>query len=129
MANITLQFPRNSYPSLQVGDIGYYAIMQSSTLGGFQVNTNTDDLVEIGAITTIDNTTSLTNGTLTTSITFNMGDDVDPPTSSNFILFSKNNVVNTGSLLGYYGSITFKNSSTDKAEMFSAACEITQSSK
>ena len=28
---ITMQFSRAQYPSLQVGDIGYYAIMNSTT--------------------------------------------------------------------------------------------------
>ena len=30
MADIILQFPRAPYPSLQLGDIAYYAIMNST---------------------------------------------------------------------------------------------------
>ena len=33
------------------------------------------------------------------------------------------------SILGYYGAVKFKNNSEVKAEMFSAACEIDESSK
>lgn len=127
MANITLQFPRNNYASLQVGDSGWYAILESTA--GFQLNDTTEEFVSIGEVVSIDNTTSLNNGTLTTSVTFAMGDDVTPPTSLNFIFFTKNNVVNASSLVGYYGSAKFKNSSTDKAEMFSASAVTSESSK
>ena len=129
MANTTLQFPRNSYPSLQVGDVGYYAVLESEAVAGFQVNNTQEQFVEIGKIKSIDHTTSLTDGTLTTSITFDMADSVTPPTPSNFIFFSKDNAVNCSSLVGYYGLVRFKNSSDEKAEMYSAACEVSESSK
>ena len=45
------------------------------------------------------------------------------------ILFAKDNTVNMGSLLGYYGLAKFKNNSILKAEMFATACEISESSK
>jgi len=31
--------------------------------------------------------------------------------------------------LGYYGEVTFVNSSVEKAEMYATACEVTESSK
>tara|TARA_E500000305_G_C3893622_1_gene175355 strand:- start:31 stop:420 length:390 start_codon:yes stop_codon:yes gene_type:complete len=129
MANTTLQFPRNSYPSLQVGDVGYYAILESGTTAGFQINDTQEQFVEIGKVKSIDHSTSLTDGTLTTSVTFDMAESVAPPTSSNFIFFSKDNTVNCSSLVGYYGLVRFKNSSDEKAEMFSVACEVSESSK
>ena len=129
MANTTLQFPRNNYASLQIGDVGYYAVIDAETSGGFQINTNTEQLVEIGSITAIDNTTSLADGTLTISITFQIGATVTPPTSSNFVFFAKDNEVNASSLVGYYGLAKFKNSSNEKAEMFATACEVSESSK
>ena len=58
-----------------------------------------------------------------------MINNVTPPTTSSFILFSKDNTVNCSSLVGYYGSAKFKNDSTEKAEMFAASCEINESSK
>tara|TARA_R100000231_G_scaffold139623_1_gene121737 strand:- start:4167 stop:4553 length:387 start_codon:yes stop_codon:yes gene_type:complete len=128
MANTTLQFPRNSYSSLQVGDVGYYAIL-ADPIAGFQVNNEQEQFVQIGKIKSIDHTTSLTDGTLTTSITFDMPFNVTPPTSSNFIFFSKDNAVNASSLVGYYGLVRFKNSSNEKAEMYAAACEVVESSK
>ena len=45
--SITLQFPRSQYPSLQVGDIGYYAIMNTVEIE----NPNGGDDIEIVAAT------------------------------------------------------------------------------
>ena len=33
------------------------------------------------------------------------------------------------SILGYYGEVEFKNNSAKKAELFAAACEMSESSK
>ena len=128
MATITLQFPRSQYPSLQVGDTAYYAIM-STSVAGFQINDSSQDLVEIGTITVIDNTTTLEDGTLTTSIICDLNAGITNPTASNFIFFSKDNRVNLNSPMGYYASIKFSNWSIDKAELFSVGCELSESSK
>ena len=132
MADITIQFPRADYPSLQIGDMGYYAdSAQINSIAGFNTTGTTEesDLTQLGTIKNIDHTTALENGTLTTTITFNGEDDVDTPNASDFVFFSKDNKVNCSSLLGYYASATFKNSSTNKAEMFSTTCDISESSK
>ena len=153
---IILQFPRSQYPSLQVGDIGYYAVMNSTqvldeneepipdlftldNIGGFNTNNPGEDFIEIGAVMLIDNTTSLSDGTLTTSITFHTLSSVEEPILTDFIFFSKNDRladgitatvnVNKASPLGYYASTTFVNTDGSKAEMFSASCEISESSK
>jgi|TARA_R100001463_G_scaffold44580_1_gene92522 hypothetical protein len=148
---VTIQFPRTQYPSLQVGDIGYYAIMNTNeieasngeevevvaTTGGFQTNNQDEDFVELGKITSIDNTTSLSDGTLTTSVTFDIQNNVEPPTIINYIFFAKNSKssngqgtnVNRSSLLGYFAKVKFTNNSTKKIEMFAASCEVDESSK
>ena len=128
MATITLQFPRSHYPSIQVGDTAYYAIMDTA-VAGFQINNSNEDLIEIGTITAINNATTLEDGTLTTSVTCNISTGTTDPTTSNFIFFSKDNRANLTSPLGYYASVKFKNNSTSEAEMFSTACEINESSK
>ena len=46
-----------------------------------------------------------------------------------FILFTKNNNINSSSLLGYYADVKFENDSLEKIELFSVGSEITQSSK
>ena len=46
-----------------------------------------------------------------------------------FIMFGKDSSVNISGLIGYYAEATFKNNSTEKAELYSVASEITPSSK
>jgi len=131
MADLTIKFPRAGYPSLQVGDIGYYAKSSNiASSGGFSEHSSEEEnFVVLGPVKSIDHTTTLTDGTLTTTVVFGAGDDVVSPLENDFILFSKDNKANCSSLLGYYGSATFKNNSTSKAEMFSTSCEISESSK
>ena len=52
-----------------------------------------------------------------------------PPANGDFVLFAKNSVISTSSLLGYYADVKFENNSTDKIELFSIGSEISQSSK
>ena len=125
--SITIQVSRADYPSLQIGDIAFYAT-PNDDVAGFK-NADQNDITKIGEITSIDNTTSLDDGTETTTLTCNINTSTAIPTTSDFIFFSKDNKVNLTSLLGYYASVKFKNGSTAKAEMFSAACEINESSK
>jgi len=152
MPDVTYQFPRNEYPSLQLGDLGYYAAMQGAEIGGFQVN-NPDaeePLVLMGPIKAIDHTTSLTDGTLTTTIIFEMDAFTEQPTTDNYIFFVKSDRVripgplgpqlltqtgqgavgiNGVSPVGYYASVKYVNTSSSKAEMFATSCEINESSK
>lgn len=127
MPSITIQVTRTDYPSLQVGDTAFYAT-PNADVAGFK-NADQGDIVEIGTITNIDNTTSLDDETETTTLTCNIEESTEVPTMSDFILFAKDNKVNLTSLLGYYASIRFKNNSISEAEMFDASCEINESSK
>ena len=127
MIPITLVFATNqAQASIQVGDTAYY--IDPSSSGGFQVGDNftQDNITTIGKVTSvsspISNSDSLT-------VVCDMINNVTPPTTSSFILFSKDNTVNCSSLVVYYGSAKFKNDSTEKAEMFAASCEINESSK
>ena len=137
MAQIVLQFPRNPYPSLQVGDQAYYTVPTNTadsppyTINNPEYNEAPFEqgLVLMGTIIVIDHTTSLADGTPTTSITFDLIPDVPPPNEDNFIFFEKNKNVNITSPLGYYATAKFFNTSTSKAEIFSASCEISESSK
>ena len=152
MPDVTYQFPRNEYPSLQIGDIGYYAAMGNPT-GGFEVN-NPDaetPLELMGPVKAIDHTTSLSDGTLTTTITFEMDAFTEQPTANNqYIFFVKSDRVriqgplgpqllaqtNQGSVgingvspVGYYASVKYVYSDTSKAEMYATSCEVAESSK
>ena len=122
--------------SLQVGDIAYFTscsgvsqtefstagslitqlgpvsnITQAGVgYGGYDMNGN---LIESGFIVTC---------TVSDNITYNIP-------SSSFIFFSKDNLANTSSVLGYFGEVKFKNDSMKKAELFAVACDISESSK
>ena len=76
-----------------------------------------DQLQKCGVVT------SLTNNTIT------VDDSGTLPNLQDYIMFAKNQSINTSSLLGYYADTTFKNNSTDKAELFSVNSEVTESSK
>ena len=95
--------------SLQVGDNAYYVTNHSS---GYATNTTL-----IGEITEVKDF----------SIVIAL--PVNPPSPNDFIMFSKNTVINNSSLLGYYAEVKLLNESTKKAELFALGSEITQSSK
>ena len=67
--------------------------------------------------------------TLATVLTVDVEDDVPNVQTTDYLFFQKDNKYNTSSLVGYYGSATFENNSQEKAELYSAACEVSQSSK
>jgi len=120
MPTITLTFPNSINTSVQVGDIAYYTL-SPSTSGGFSTSSQSD-IVEIGAITSINNTTNVI--VCDTTLPY-----PQQPTTSSFILFSKNNEANLSTVLGYYGEVKFKNSSTIKSELFSVGSDYFESSK
>jgi len=120
MAIITLTFANSINASVQVGDIAYYTLSPSSS-GGFSTSSQSD-IVEIGNITAINNTTNVI--TCDTSLFFSQR-----PTTSSFILFSKNNKINLSTVLGYYGEAKFRNSSTIKSELFAVSSDMFISSK
>ena len=103
---------------MSIGDTIYYTNPTAS--GGFDVSSSN---ILIGNIINIEHT----NNTTIIKAECELG--LVPPTSSSFIFFSKDNVVNLSSVKGYYGLIQFKNNSTTSSEMFTVACDISQSSK
>ena len=107
---ITLTFPNSLNVSAQVGDTAYYTN-----------DTNGDNIVDIGEITNINQANN--------SITVNIDPDTPRPTTSSFILFSKNNRPNIGSMVGAYAFVKLKNESTSYGEIFSIGTEIFESSK
>jgi hypothetical protein len=125
MATITLTFPLDTYPSLQVGDITYY-VNPTVTNGVYVWNDTSNfgtDLIQIGAVTAI------ATSSAAFTVTCDIPNSVALPTTSSFIFFAKDNAVNCSSLAGYYGSAKFVNDSIERAEMFAASCEINESSK
>lgn len=121
MAYIDLTFNTtslNNNISVSIGDTVYYT--NPTTSGGFSVSS---DNILIGDIELISNTDT------TTIIKVNCEIGLTPPTSSSFIFFSKNNAIHSSSVKGYYSLIEFKNNSTLPIELFSAGCDVSESSK
>jgi len=100
--------------SAQVGDTAYYVDTQDAGQGYSQQVGN--NVQSIGTITEIG------------ASYIRVADNTDIPTSA-FIMFSKNNNVNTTSLKGYFAEIKLQNSTTEPAELFAIGAESTESSK
>ena len=123
MATLNLTFTAPINMSCKVGDTAYFVQgTEISSIGGFQVGGNVN---LIGNINTI--TQSGSNIIINVELE---GDNasIDTITTSSFILFSKNNLVELGSIKGYYNKVQFRNNSTEPAEMYATACEVEDSS-
>jgi energy-converting hydrogenase Eha subunit E len=120
MIEISLIFPSlNINTSVKVGDTVYYS--NPNQLGGFDVDSG---IIVLGTINNI------TTAASTTTIVCTVDENIQMPTINvSFIFFSKDNKVNSSTLLGYYGLAEFRNNSTVKAELFSTGVEVVESSK
>ena len=118
MATITLTFDNTLNTSVQVGDTVYRCT--TTDLGGFSTSAQSA-IIEVGAITSINYITNV--------IVCDILETSAVPGASDFYLFSKDNKVNMTSPLGYFAKAKFENNSTSKSEMFTAACDIFESSK
>tara|TARA_R110000824_G_scaffold41286_1_gene122974 strand:+ start:8945 stop:9307 length:363 start_codon:yes stop_codon:yes gene_type:complete len=105
--------------SLQVGDIVYYSPATASS-SGFTTASHHNSRM-LGPVEGIDNN----------RITFRYDDQNGslPLLDNGFYSFSKDKIVNTSNLVGYYADVNFVNNSTEKAELFSVSSEINESSK
>ena len=117
--NVLLTFPSPINMSCRVGDTAYYANVEA--LGGYFVNNN---LELIGTVKSIED-----NGSSTTITCLVEGQESLNGLKGSFIFFSKNNLVQIGSLKGYYAQATLKNNSSAPAELYAASCGEVESSK
>ena len=138
MATVTLTFANKINESCQVGDTAYY--VTTSAQGGFTTSLNSSDpttenvYVKIGTIKSINaaRLIMVCNTSLTTSqipLDNDANDDGTADRDGHFIFFSKDNIANMTTTLGYYAEVTLKNNSTQEAELFSIGCDIFESSK
>jgi len=105
--------------SLQVGDIIYYSPISTVASSNFStISSNTAIL--LGIVTSI--------GPTDINVIFDES-TVAIPNIGDYIMFQKNEEVNSSSIIGYYADINFVNYSTDKIELFSIGSEVTESSK
>tara|TARA_Y100000592_G_scaffold100519_1_gene180949 strand:+ start:14831 stop:15220 length:390 start_codon:yes stop_codon:yes gene_type:complete len=129
MAQITLQFDYPVNQSLQEGDIIYY--IAQGTSGGFDIGLDSQSIIEIGSVISITNVDN-NNDTFpdVVNVLCNIANTTAAPTvDKDFIFFGKERSINEASIVGYYGEFKFANNSKQPAELFAAACDITESSK
>ena len=106
-----------TYNNYNGADVAYYVATNPTTL---PQATAIGRIVEIGPVVQTTDSSIIC--------------DVDPNYSTadiegKFILFTKNNMANMSSLLGYYVKLRFENSSNYDAELFSVGSEFFESSK
>ena len=107
----SIAFASNINTSLQIGDTIYYQ----------QINVGSSKIIKYGIVENI--------GIKVVTIDKTANPNVADPSVGDFVLFEKNKIANTSSILGYYASVKFENNSKDKAEIFAVSSEVTQSSK
>lgn len=90
--------------------------------------TDNASLVEIGNVTNMETTRG---GTLTTAnqIQAYIDTTTTRPTTSSFVLFSKDARANMSSLMGYYAEVELICTDTEEAEIFAVNSEVVESSK
>ena len=89
-------------------------------------------LQKLGTLSAINNTTSLDDGTETTTLTMQtnvLNYSTILPEVGSFAFFVKDDEANIASLLGYFAKVQLKNNSKEKAELFTISAEINESSK
>ena len=116
MSTITLTFVNPINSSVQIGDTAYYCDLTTS---GSSYIANKEDIIKIGTINTVNNN----------QMTCLMETGITPPTTDSFILFSKDNVANMTSLLGYYAKTRIVNNSTTEGEIFAISSDYNESSR
>ena len=122
MAEISLQFKYPLNASCQVGDVVYYT--PTTWQGGTkQASSDYSGMTKMGPIVSISRTSG--GG----SITVDHDANQQPPSASDFIFFSKDNMANMSSILGYYAEVKFVNKSNSKIELFQIGADIFESSK
>ena len=129
------------FRAFNVQGIGILSSIDSDILtfgSNINMSLQTGDLIHFqtpitnGPFSTIDSSDITTHGSVT-DITTNTISIVNPstpgPIVGDYIFFTKNNAINTSSLLGYFADVKFENNSTGEIELFSVGSEITESSK
>jgi len=104
--------------SLQIGDELYYVSGTPISNQG-SVTSSPDTPTLIGTVTGINVSTN----------TVTVDSPLNTPSADDFVMFSKNKLVNNTSLIGYFAEVKLKNSSTDRAELFALSSEVAESSK
>ena len=108
---MTINLNENINSSLQVGDTLYYI-----TLNDFPLSNDVDPIL-IGKVTNINGNSIETEETAAT------------PSAGDFLMFVKNNKVNTSGLKGYYAKARLELQTASVGKLFSVSAEVSESSK
>ena len=123
MPTQTLQISGGLNVSIQEGDTIYAAKLvsgQSGTNHPGSGSTNTKP-VKIGTV----NSVNQSGG----SVTINTFPAISNFSGNSYVMFSKDNRVNTSGIIGYFAECELKNHSTKAAEIFVVGADYVESSK
>lgn len=125
MPNLSLTFAYDLNVSIQPGDIVYTALTvnQQSGVNQPSVSGSSTKPFPIGVVTVANHAAK--------TITINTAGYLPTPTitSAHYIFFSKDPVVNTSGIIGYYAETEYRNYSSVEAEIFATAIDYVESSK
>ena len=117
----TLPFSGPINSSVQVGDTVYYSALLTVPGTGMQTASSGSAML-LGIVTSI--------GSTSINVIYDDGPNGPAlPSTGDYIMFEKNEQVNSSSILGHYADVKLVNYSTDKIELFSISSEISESSK
>ena len=121
LGEVVITFDEDINTSLSLNDTIHY--VTATNIGNGNV-IDSDDLEEYSLeIKSIGKNT----------ITVGHDNSTNPPApifeEGDFVLFKKNSNINKSGVTGYYAEVTFGNSATGKAELFSVSSQINESSK
>jgi hypothetical protein len=124
MPSLTINFNHDLNVSVQKGDTIYTSIIANGQAGVNQPNLSgaSTKPFPIGIVTAVGPGNAITietSGYLPTPTI----------TSSHYFFFSKDPVVNTSGIIGYFAETEYRNYSSSKAEMFATAVDYVESSK
>jgi len=124
---ITLTFKQPLNSSLQIGDTVWYTTPSSA--GGYDVATK-DSVTKLGTVEELSSQYRAHEIKISNYVLASVPDVVPVNlTANSFIMFSKNDIVNLGSVSGYFAEVQLRNNSTEKIELFALSSEVVQSSK
>ena len=112
MAQTKINFSNTINSSLQIGDTAYVSTILPNGI--------TTDPISAGVIVSMTPSYIIVDKDIATYPVITPG---------MFMLFSKRTEVNDSSLKGYFADVTFKNYSSEYAELYSISSEVTTSSK
>jgi len=110
MNDLILNFTNEVNASLSIGDVVSF---------GVPFNGDINETVEVGTVKSINENRR--------SITVDRTGPVPPANA--FILFEKDRAIESSGIIGYEATVTMKNTSTKKAELFAVSTEVFESSR